>query len=520
MAQNVDSPIAPEVEMAQPRAVATFEKIDFSTMWSTLGYGDIVKEDICEQTSTMETLPTFASRVDQLLPAWVDLFKAVPSGSKWRKDALGGAIKIKTASKILAEISKDQVDGAKTAHVAEVSDTDGGASGAEVECSSGAQSPQDPVTKQLSECQSAFRDSVLGLLEVSFPVDESITAQDFKDADAAADAMDRLKTAQDMVQSLRLIFKAADVDPRATSADAIQSAKQNLPPEVLQMLEKAMADKKGNVAPEEAEHVKAAKKQWEQTADGQCSGVLGDEVWEALCWRRGIFLFSFVVHLLDNISKSTATADDRDTVRAHIDKAICCFHLMLHAQGPIGSDNDELSEWRPATDGRHSDETARLFHHGIYSSTHLRGLKHQAELAYWRWKHFRDDATVDARRLEQSAEFAALLNRKFTHIVRHIMPGAGWTADVEYERVLELEKDGLQGRTTMYSALLDVPAPQMVQAMAQQKKKALQEAKAKGKEGSGGGDADDSANGGDASSTGDQTARGTPKKKRSPKKKK
>lgn len=32
---------------------------------------------------------------------------------------------------------------------------------------------------------------------------------------------------------------------------------------------------------------------------------------------------------------------------------------------------------RPATDGRHSDETARLFHHGIYSSTHLRGLKHQ-----------------------------------------------------------------------------------------------------------------------------------------------
>lgn len=57
-------------------------------------------------------------------------------------------------------------------------------------------------------------------------------------------------------------------------------------------------------------------------------------------------LFSYVVHLLDKIAQGTCTADDRVRVRVHMDKAICCFHLMLHAQGPIGSDHDALSEWR------------------------------------------------------------------------------------------------------------------------------------------------------------------------------
>lgn len=63
----------------------------------------------------------------------------------------------------------------------------------------------------------------------------------------------------------------------------------------------------------------------------------------------------------------------------------------------------------------------------------------QAELAYWRWKHFptvveAEDSDGNARRVEQIAEFAALVNRKFVHIVRHIMPGAGWIADIEYAR--------------------------------------------------------------------------------------
>merc|ERR1719264_588837 len=77
-----------------------------------------------------------------------------------------------------------------------------------------------------------------------------------------------------------------------------------------------------------------------------------------------------------------------------------------------------------------------MFHHGVYSSSHLRGLKHLCELAFWLWKH-RGQSRADA-------ELAAVLNRKFVHVVRHIMPGAGWTADVEYDRVVEMEAATLE----------------------------------------------------------------------------
>merc|ERR1712194_980440 len=58
-----------------------------------------------------------------------------------------------------------------------------------------------------------------------------------------------------------------------------------------------------------------------------------------------------------------------------------------------------------------------------------------AELTYWQWKH--------GGLNEADATLAALINRKFAHVVRHIMPHAGWTADVEYERILEMETASL-----------------------------------------------------------------------------
>lgn len=51
---------------------------------------------------------------------------------------------------------------------------------------------------------------------------------------------------------------------------------------------------------------------------------------------------------------------------------------------------------------------------------------------------------------------AALVNRKFVHVVRHIIPGRGWTADVEYERVCEVEETL---NTSVYSAGLNKKPP-------------------------------------------------------------
>merc|ERR1712054_658854 len=91
--------------------------------------------------------------------------------------------------------------------------------------------------------------------------------------------------------------------------------------------------------------------------------------------------------------------------------------------------------WQAAADGPHSEEPARMNYHGIYSSMHLRALKHLAELSYWRWK-YQGQSSADAK-------LSAVVNRKFVHIISHVMPQRGWTCEVEYERVLELEKSAL-----------------------------------------------------------------------------
>merc|ERR1719282_2203148 len=76
-----------------------------------------------------------------------------------------------------------------------------------------------------------------------------------------------------------------------------------------------------------------------------------------------------------------------------------------------------------------------MFYQGAYTSIHLRGLKHMCEVSYWQWKY--------CGRAEADGRLAAILNRRFTHIIRHIMPHAGWTADIEYDRILEIEKETL-----------------------------------------------------------------------------
>eukprot|EP00038_Savillea_parva_P030326 m.77044 g.77044 ORF g.77044 m.77044 type:complete len:148 (-) comp9112_c0_seq2:536-979(-) len=64
-------------------------------------------------------------------------------------------------------------------------------------------------------------------------------------------------------------------------------------------------------------------------------------------------------------------------------------------------------------------------------------------------------------RTKLDAILAATVNRKFVHIIRHIIPGRGWTADVEYDRVLEVEKTI---DTTYFSKGLNEKPPLQLQA--------------------------------------------------------
>ena len=48
---------------------------------------------------------------------------------------------------------------------------------------------------------------------------------------------------------------------------------------------------------------------------------------------------------------------------------------MLRAQGPLGSDWDDVATWNPESMASDAEinETAKLHHHGVYSSQHLLG---------------------------------------------------------------------------------------------------------------------------------------------------
>jgi len=104
------------------------------------------------------------------------------------------------------------------------------------------------------------------------------------------------------------------------------------------------------------------------------------------------------------------------------------LRTMLRAQGPVRSELDHPSVWRLTKDSS-EDETATLLHHGIYSSTHLLGLKQQAELAYWLWKYYPSSENI---------KLADRTLREFVFIVEGIMPDRGWTAEIEKKRGKEV----------------------------------------------------------------------------------
>mmetsp|Transcript_543 Transcript_543/g.1580 ORF Transcript_543/g.1580 Transcript_543/m.1580 type:complete len:539 (+) Transcript_543:100-1716(+) len=426
------------------------------------------------ELAAINSISSFTETMRQLAESWAALFKEIPASSEARKDALKGALMIKQAGKALDAIEPAAVGGSS------VPAATGGDEAPPPAAAAAAAAPADPGAltagpatetppsgvAALVECQRLYRDMVHGLLDISFPLDQKLAADDFSDAAAAEAAFGRLRQARDLVEVLGAQFASATVDPKATAEPKKEDA---LPPELLKMLEKAMGEKKTTPAIEDQPGRQEQMEAWEK-GHGRLSCVIGKELYEGLCYRLAMLDFMYIKSLVDTVKADPAASPEALTVN-RVNTAIWHFENMMRAQGPIGSTTDSPTVWKPATTAQHSDETARLFHHAIYSSHNLRALKHQAELCYWRWKYVtqtRDDAV-----------FAAIVNRKFVHIIRHIIPGRGWLADAEYDRVCELD-NALQ--TTFFRTDLDKKPPLQIQAEKGEKKKAL-----KGKGGGGGG---------------------------------
>jgi len=410
----------------------------FSAVWSAVVGSDSETTHTSLQAAPLaaDDVVAFVGLVQTQLADWALLFAKVPSDHERRKEALGGAIKMKSAAKrfekVVATLTADKTE-------ADKDDKD-----------STEESPSEhPLAASLEECRATFHEAVLGLLELSFPVDEAITVGDFKDDAAFSATRQRMQVVADFTLSLGNLFARGSIVMKNMGPKEDAMA-----PEIMKMLEKQMKkekkakekkDKKKGTSTAEAAPVDltAAKLLWAET-EGRCSTVLGEEVWEGLCWRRGMFLFGYIKCLVDDLEEKEEklAADAQAPVppealsRMLFVDTMRSYQRMLLAQGPIPGNEEDPSAWQLVTDGTHDNESSRLFYHGIYTSTHLRGLKQLAELSYWQWKHL--------GRSTEDAQLAALINRKFTHVIRNIMPHAGWTADVEYDRIVEIEEATLK----------------------------------------------------------------------------
>ncbi|KAK3240043.1 hypothetical protein CYMTET_50080 [Cymbomonas tetramitiformis] len=251
---------------------------------------------------------------------------------------------------------------------------------------------QSSSSELLLACQASLREVVLGVLDVTFPAEEGLAAEGFPDDAVVETANRNLDLVVDWAHALERLFTQSSVEPAAAP---IQSA-ETLPAEILEMLTNATASGRSSGTSKsdektESKHIES-KQRW-QVEEGRLGKLLDSEIWEA-------------AETLQNAYEA--------------------LRLMLRAQGPVKADHDSPAAWGPMKD---TEETSRLLHHGIYSSTHLLGLKQQAELVYWLWLFHGPTWKAQAERTL----------REFVHIVEDIIPDRGWTAEWEKQRVKELE---------------------------------------------------------------------------------
>jgi len=168
--------------------------------------------------------------------------------------------------------------------------------------------------------------------------------------------------------------------------------------------------------------------------------VLGADMYEALCWRRGALRYYVASGGIQRAMGGAADGSDGAEVNRRagraaaphaslIEASVDCLQLLLDAR---------LDASAPPADR----ELPRVLQYGVYSDTHLLALAFISELAYWRWaaaelgagagagageaseSEARGDADGTARRWFGRAAVAV---HRYLHTVDVLMEGCMWS---------------------------------------------------------------------------------------------
>merc|ERR1711957_715524 len=120
-------------------------------------------------------------------------------------------------------------------------ETQANAEGGDSEAAAASSEGNPQLAEAITECQSAFHDIVMGLLETSFPVDELVRNSDYKDEDGLSVTLKRMELMPELTWALGKLFAKGSLKPKSM---AISGKNDPMAPQLLKMLEKQMKKQK------------------------------------------------------------------------------------------------------------------------------------------------------------------------------------------------------------------------------------------------------------------------------------
>ena len=247
-----------------------------------------------------------------------------------------------------------------------------------------------------------------GMLEATFPLESSLTDADCADASTLSNLLLALDGAHALTLELTKLHRGAgrlketpsaasdDRGPKPSSSIVEAGASSDAPAgcpttpeEVSELLHSAVA-----AGAPLAELVPASASE---------AQVLGQELWEALCWRRGALRYYIAKTRIDgrhgagdNISATPPPPPKEATPRAGPGvpaaatltagaRAVPCIELLEAGHAALRLLLQARREAGESFDDPPSRSANATLEYGIYSTTHLLALAFDAELCYWRW---------------------------------------------------------------------------------------------------------------------------------------